>query len=87
MVSSEFLWEVDFAAMLSSSWGPVFGVLTFRICAGDLGNSCFCDWDDDASASMVGSSGSSSGSWNNSLVLVSSDLVLVLSSSEFCSVQ
>ena len=73
---------VSFAAMSSSSWGPVFRVSTFKICAGDLGNSCFCDWDDDASASMVGSSGSGSGSWNDSLVLLSSDSVLVPSSSE-----
>ena len=62
--------------MLSSPWGPVFWVLTFKICAGDLGNSCFCDQDDDASASSVGSSGS--GSWNNSSVPVSSDSVSVL---------
>ena len=73
---------VSFAAMLSSSWGPVFGVSTFKICAGDLDNSCFCDWDNNASASMAGSSGSGSGSWNNSLVLVSSDLVSAPSSSE-----
>ena len=60
------------------------GVSTFKICAGDLGNSCFCDQDDDASASTAHSSGSGSGSglWNDSLVSVSSDSVLVLSSSE-----
>ena len=75
---------VSFAAILSSSWGPVFGVSTFKICAGDLGNSCFCDWDDDASAFTEDSSGSGSGSglWNDSLVPVSSDSVLVPSSSE-----
>ena len=66
---------VSFAAMLSSFWGPVFRVSTFKICAGDLGNS-------DASVSTVGSSGSGSGSWNDSLVLVSSDLVSVPSSPE-----
>ena len=75
---------VSFAAMSSSSRGPVFGVSTFKICAGDLGNSCFCDRDDNASASTVDSSGSGSGYglWNNSLVPVSSDLVSVPSSSE-----
>ena len=73
---------VYFAAMLSSSWGLVFGVSTFKICTGDIGNSCFCGWDDDASASAAGSSGSGSGSWNDSSVPVSSDSVLVSSSSE-----
>ena len=73
---------VSFAAMLSSSWGPVFGVLTFKICAWNLSNSCFCDWDDDASASATSSSSSGSGSWNNSSVPVSSDSVSVPSSSE-----
>ena len=66
-----------FAAISSSSWGLVFGVSTFNICAGDLGNSCFCNWNDDASASTAGS-----GLWNNSLVLIFSDLVLVPSSLE-----
>ena len=63
--------------MLSSSWGLVFGAPTFKICPGDLDNSCFCDQDDDASASMAGS-----GLWNDSSVLVSFDLVLVSSSSK-----
>ena len=73
---------VFFAAMLSSPWGLVFGVLTFKICGRDLGNSCFCDWDDDASSLTVGSSCLGSGSWNNFSVPVSSDLVLVPFSSE-----
>ena len=82
MISSEFFWEVDFTAILSSYWGPVFGVSTFKICTGDLGNSCFCNQDDDASALMVGSFCSGSGLWINSLVPVFSDFVLVPSSFE-----
>ena len=73
---------VSLAAMLSNSWGLVFGFSAFKICAGGLGNSCLCDRDDDASALTVDSSSSGSGSWNDSLVLVFSDLVLVPSSSE-----
>ena len=44
---------VSFVAVSSRFWGPVFEVSTSKICAGDLGNSCFCDWDDDASALLV----------------------------------